>query len=243
MADPVTEAAAAAAEATASSEVKKPQPLTKGEKAVAVLLLIAGVALIGLTLFAFSGTDANFTFMSKEKLSREYARHGGGKSKAGKAGQAKHKKKRHRHHKRDIPRLHKNKKRHRIEGGRSASAQVAKVVREVEFSDEVAIFALTLGAGLTLAGGFYGRLRSLKLGALELGFVSEEDKKTAADTAAAKVAAKVTDPAKQEAAKAAAQQVAIADLSKAVATGVEPTDLFIEGIADQAAKKVAAAID
>lgn len=122
------------------------------------------------------------------------------------------------------------------------SAAGSKESKEVEYADTVTIFALTAGAALVLAGAFYGRIRSLKLGGLELGLVGDEQKQAAEEKAAATVATEVTDTNKTEAAKAAAAQVAVADLNRAVAYGVQPTEPVIEQIAQQAAKKVARAI-
>src|ERR1041384_3123739 len=64
------DAPAKVAQATAkalSDQDKKPPPLTRGEKIIAGVLLVAGLAVIGLTIFAFSTTDSGFTFKQKEK--------------------------------------------------------------------------------------------------------------------------------------------------------------------------------
>lgn len=117
-----------------------------------------------------------------------------------------------------------------------------KATQEVEYADTVVIFALTIGAALILAGGFYGRLRSLKLGGLEIGLVGEEEKGAVTDEAAKKVAEKVSDPSKEEAAKAAAGAVAVADLHRVAALGIKPTQPVIDWVSSQAAEKVAAAV-
>ena len=114
-----------------------------------------------------------------------------------------------------------------------------KETNETEYADTLAVFALTGGVALFLAGGFYGRLRSLKLGDLELNLLGEEEKQNAEQKAADAVANKVTDPQKQPAAEAAAKLVAAADLSRTAAYGIKPTDPVVDLVAGQAAQKVA----
>jgi hypothetical protein len=246
MTDIPAEAAKAAAQATAASEVKKPQPLTTGERVAAILLFASGLIVIGLTLFAFSSTDSNFTFKSKERtITKSPSHHRAGTTPApgsgGKCGAncACKKKKSKKKRKQCQAKQHKKQKQ------KKPKATPATVrTREVEYSEAVAIFALTIGVALALSGGFYGRLRSLKLGALELGLVDPKAATAASEQAIEKVEEKsFASNDKEAAAKAAAQQVAVADLSKAVAFGVQPTEQVIASIADQAATKVAEAIN
>jgi len=200
---------AAAIANTIGPPPKKPQSLTKYESVGAVVLFIAGLALIGLTLYGFSNTDSNFIFKSKEVTKTEPVQ----QSSSG--GQAEESKPQN--------------------GGQIGTT----TTEEVEYADTVVIFALTAGAALALGGAFYGRLRSLKLGGLELGIVGSEEEQKAADKAAETVqdSTKVSDDHKEIVTKAA-QEVAKADLRVAAAMGIKPTDSLIDGIGSQAAKKV-----
>jgi hypothetical protein len=228
-----------------SSETQKPPPLDDREKILAWLLIISGLLLIGVTLYAFSSTNANFIFKAKQKTAYEPVfRTGGGNTKKVINAQSKRvcERKKKRRQRRTCKRNLRKQEAVRRRANRAALRPAFKRTSETDYADTVVIFALTAGAALALAGAFYSRLRSLKLGALELGFVKDEDKQTAKDAAASKIAAKVK-PENKEAAEAAAGEVAVADLAKAVALGLPPTEPVIEGIADQAAEKVAKAIE
>jgi preprotein translocase subunit YajC len=113
---------------------------------------------------------------------------------------------------------------------------------ETDYADTVVIFALTIGAALMLAGGFYGRLRSLKLGGLEIGLVGDEEKEKVAKEAAAKVGEKIDDPEKKKAAEVAVGPVAQAELGRFAAAGILPTEQVIALASSQAADKVARAV-
>lgn len=250
MTDVAVEAAKAAAQATAGPEARKPQPLTAGEQAAAVFLFIAGLVTIGLTLFAFSSTDADFTFKAKEKTFVERLPAKGAGSAAARAGAKKRalgkcrQKANAVQRRRCRQRVH---RRAREAGRRAKAASPLKTTREVDYSDTVAIFALTLGAALALAGGFYARLRSLKLGGLQIGLVDPDAMKAATEKAGEKAEQKIeqrniTDPGKKEAAIFAAQQVVMADLTNAAAIGIPATEQIVEGMAEQAAAKSVSAI-
>lgn len=249
MTDISAEAAKAAAQATAGSEAKKPQPLSAGERFAATILFLSGLAVIGLTMYAFSTTDSHFVFKSKQKTVTESTPSAGTtpaaaptaalkkaeRSKRRKCAKKKNKKQR----KRCIKKSHSHKK-----VIPKTKATPALTTREIDYSESVAIFALTVGVALALCGGFYGRLRSLKLGALELGFVDPKAATAASEQAVEQIEQKnFANADKEEAAKAAVAPVAVADLRTAVALGVQPTDQIISSIADQAATKVAAAIE
>jgi hypothetical protein len=197
---------AAATATSAAAAAKKPQPLTLWESVGAVLLFVAGLALIGLTLYGFANSDSTFSFQSKKVTTTEFSQQSS------------------------------------ADGRGAGKPDPEKKTEETDYADTVAVFALTIGAALALAGAFYGRLRSLKLGGLELGLVGEQQMKQAAQKAADDVKRSVPDTSKQPAAEAAAEQVAIADLSRAAALGIKPTDSVVDGIASQAAQKVAQAV-
>jgi len=227
-----------------SSDAQKPPPLDRGEKRLARLLVAAGLLIVGVTLYAFSSTNADFTFKAKQKtVSEPVFKPGAAKTKKVINAQSKRKcKKKASRKQRQICKRNLRRREARLRANRAAAKPAFKVTDETDYADTVVIFALTAGVALALAGAFYGRLRSLKLGALELGFVKDEDQQTAKNTAATKVATQVK-PEHTEAAEAAAGEVAVADLAKAVALGLPATEPLIEGIADQAAAKVAKAIE
>jgi hypothetical protein len=158
------------------------------------------------TLFAFSNTDSQFTFKSKEVTTTTEPVAGAPTNDT--------------------------------DGGASEK----KTVEETDFADTVVIFALALGAALILAGGFYGRLRSLKLGPLEMNFVGDEEEKKVTEKAADKIDEKISDPEKKATAKAAVKPVALAELNRIAAMGIKPTEPVIDWAASQAAQKVAAEV-
>jgi hypothetical protein len=202
----------AAAANTAPVAPKKPQPLTRGETIGAIVLFVAGLLLLGLTLYGFSNTDSNFIFKSKEVTTTEAVE----KSSEDGGGEP-------------TP--------------QGSEPPATKTTEEVDFADTVVIFALTAGAALTLGGAFYGRLRSLKLGGLELDLIGSEEEQKVADKAAEKIKELPSvGPQSEPVAVKAAQQVAVAKLRAVAAAGVKPTDSLIEGIASQAAESIAQAV-
>jgi hypothetical protein len=123
----------------------------------------------------------------------------------------------------------------------------AKTTSETDFADSVAIFVLTAGAGLMLAGAFYGRLREITLGAFKAtlrGAPVEEKDETAGKAeqkTEEKIEASPSDPPpeQKELAIAAAGEVAKADLDAAAARGLPPDDPLVQDeVAERAAQKV-----
>jgi len=245
----------------APTTVKKPQPLTRGEWVLACLLLLAGMAVIAVALLAYSGVDSNLVFKQKEKTVVEVrapsrnAIHQPTPPKKVNCGTKKTKKERKACRKKQRQR-ERERKRHEREGerirnaggGRQARVSAGtKIVHEVEYSDSVAIAALTIGLALAVSGGLYGRIRSLKVPGFEAKFVDSEAENATLEVTAQKLEEKIVEAPvtgdTQAAFQTAAQAVAIAEVNKLAAYGIEPTESVIEDVANRAAEEVTKDLD
>jgi hypothetical protein len=114
-----------------------------------------------------------------------------------------------------------------------------KSTTETDYADTVVIFAMTIGAGLVLAGAFYGRLREITIGGaiLKLG-PTEEQKETVAQKAEEKVKQQAS-PEQAEILAPVAKVVAEEQLeAHSLLTVAEPSDNQLDAIAEVAANRV-----
>jgi hypothetical protein len=226
---------------------KRPPPLSPSERFRAYLLIVLGVALAAVALFGFASDAEHFAFKSKEVVKTE--RQAGSGSAAAKQTSETAKKNHHNKQAKNKPKGHHRKlaksghgKQKAKHSAKKQAAASASEIHETEFADTVTIFALTFAAALILGGAFYGRLRTMKLGGLEMTLAGEEEKEEAKKAAEEKVQSQVSGD-NAEVAKAAAGQLAIAELDRAVAQGLPPSEEMAQVIGEAAAKKLAAKID
>src|SRR4051812_18773342 len=73
-----------------------------------------------------------------------------------------------------------------------------KTLSEKDYADDVVIFALTIGAVMTLSGAFFGRIREIKFGGAALSMEAPEAVKKEAEKEAAAQAKEKAPPGKEE---------------------------------------------
>jgi hypothetical protein len=101
--------------------------------------------------------------------------------------------------------------------GQGATGQ--KTVEETNYADGVVIFALTIGAVMTLSGAFFGRIREIKFNGVVISMdAPEEVANQAQKTAEEKAKQEATTPEKETAAAALAGSMAKQQIGFAYAT-------------------------